>query len=120
MVNQEGNVSNQEDFETALDGFLIAYQELVQAEPKKRGWFNVVHASTFEADNRTTKYVRVTQTRHGGGRSVYAFVRREDGAIMYPAGWRGPATKPHGVRGNIYSADHGISCCGPFGMKTLR
>lgn len=123
MGNQDkvtADTSNDDMFNRALDGFIDAYTKLVADEHTRRGWTHEVHAFTFEADNRNVKYVRVTQSHGVSGKSVYAFVRREDGAIMYPAGYRGPVTKPHGVRGNIYSADHGISCCGPFGMKTLR
>lgn len=110
-----------EDFDAALAAFEQAYTDLVNAEHTRRGWTADVHRFMFEHETGP-KYVRVVQQRTGGGmgRSVYAFVRRSDGAILYPAGWRGPVTKPHGVRGSIYAEDHGISCCGPFGMKTLR
>lgn len=109
-----------QDFDTALEGFKAAYTKLVQDEHTARGYTSEVHAFVFEHESGP-KYVRVLQRRlHGDSRSVYAFVRKADGAIMYPAGWRGPVTKPHGVRGSIYAADFGISCCGPYGMKTLR
>lgn len=115
-----------QDFDTALEGFKAAYTKLVQDEHDqmtqglRTHGYSEVNDFVFEHESGP-KYVRVLQRRlHGNSRSVYAFVRKADGAIMYPAGWRGPVTKPHGVRGSIYAADFGISCCGPYGMKTLR
>jgi hypothetical protein len=58
-------------------------------------------------------------------------VRKEDGAILYPAGLKGPFIakqdkgRPVGsqssstVRGSIYDTRTWDACVGPYGVKTL-
>jgi len=49
--------------------------------------------------------------------SVYAFVDVNNGNIYKPAGWKAPAKH---ARGNIFDQDHGMHCCGLYGVNYLN
>lgn len=73
------------------------------------------------------KYVRIVRRDEGQTHgSVHCFVRLEDGAILYPAGWKKPFIARGGphcaatVRGNIFAPDGGLSALTPFGIKAVR
>ncbi len=61
----------------------------------------------YEPDPRGKKYtriVRVTESKSTGevtSRSAAAFVKREDGSIWKPDGWKGPTL--NFARGNVYN-----------------
>jgi len=64
------------------------------------------------------KFARVV--RNGGdnsSRSVHCFVDLNNGDIYKAATWAAPAKH---VRGNIMSADLGMSCMTPYGVVYLR
>jgi len=72
------------------------------------------------------KYVRVIKSDSfnvsAGGtvsRSVHSFVCKATGNILFPKGWKGPVTKPMGVRGSIYNANPmtGVNTYGPHYLK---
>lgn len=51
-------------------------------------------------------------------KSVYCFVNMENGDILKPAGWAGPAKH---ARGNIYDPEDKLrKCCGRHGVAYLR
>lgn len=108
-----------ERFEDALAAFVLACAT-IQEDYLVRN-FPHVALSTFEIESGP-KYTRLVQVgANNGGRSVHAFVRNQDGAILYPAGWRGPQLKGKTpVRGSIYAVDHGASCMGPHGVRSQR
>ena len=62
---------------------------------------------------RGAKNARIIGTI-AGQRSVFCFVRLEDGAILKAAGWRAPAKH---ARGNIAN---GAADVGPYGPAYLR
>lgn len=53
---------------------------------------------------RRTWWARVTKRAYES-ESLYCFVDLRNGNVLYGKGWKGPVTKPSGVRGNIYSED---------------
>lgn len=57
------------------------------------------------------KYIKIIRDR-----AVYAFINRENGDIMKPAGWKAPAKH---ARGNIFKQD-ALECCGPYSVAYLR
>ena len=57
---------------------------------------------------------RIVKVEFGNQRSVFCFVRLEDGAILKAAGWKAPAK---GVRGNIAN---GAADVGPYGAAYAR
>jgi len=83
------------DFSTALSAFIRHIESL---------GLGYNHPSLKPDTLGTTagpRYVRVFKDPHGSssGRSVYCFVRKDDGTVLKPRGWKGPAK---GSRGNIY------------------
>lgn len=106
-----------QDFDAALQSFVDYCAQVNHAHTTKH-YLNVPLA-LFELESGP-RYVRIVHSSNGSGRSVAGFVRREDGAILYPAGWKGPYLKgKHAVRGNIYDRAT-WTCVGPYGVKTLR
>ena len=57
------------------------------------------------------KYIKIIKDR-----SCYAFISRENGDILKPAGWSAPAKH---ARGNIFK-DNALECCGPYSVAYLR
>tara|TARA_R110000824_G_scaffold165209_1_gene341767 strand:+ start:80 stop:400 length:321 start_codon:yes stop_codon:yes gene_type:complete len=61
------------------------------------------------------KYWRIWKKDQGT--SVYGFVRKEDGAIFMPAGWKGPQTKTKtAIRGYV-TDDYPLDYVGAYGVK---
>jgi hypothetical protein len=82
-------------FETNLANFLAKCDEVFQAVNAKSNYQHYGPVSTESGP----KYVRVVRSSpDGSSRSVFCFVRKEDGAILKAAGWKAPAK---GERGNI-------------------
>lgn len=74
----------------------------------------------YEPDPRGKKYtriIRVTEAKSSGevtSRSAHAFVKREDGTIWKPDGWKGPAK--NFARGNVYSPPGYANHLGGYGL----
>jgi len=49
--------------------------------------------------------------------SSYCFIDKTNGNVLKPASWSSPAKH---ARGNIFDADNGLDCCGPYGVTYLR
>ena len=106
-----------ESFEHALHAFVLACGDISDTHTVRH--YPNVPLSTFDIESGRV-YTRIV-CAHAGSRSVHAFVRNSDGAILYPKGWRGPQTKGKTpVRGSIYAPDHGASAMGPYGVKAQR
>jgi hypothetical protein len=102
-------------YEDALGRFLEAltnreeeYHRNIAPAPRPR-------PGTFKV-SRGRKFDKIVVTR-SGSRSVYAFVRKLDGAIVKPASWKAPEPK-HYERGNIYNPDV-LSGSLVYGMKLM-
>lgn len=57
------------------------------------------------------KYIKVITSN-----SSYAFIDKNTGNIYKAATWSAPAKT---ARGNIFSDDYGLNCCGPYGVAYL-
>jgi hypothetical protein len=59
------------------------------------------------------RYIRIVK-----GASVHTFVDKYNGNILKAATWKAPA--PNGVRGSVYSDDHGLSVVNEHGAIYLK
>ena len=98
-------------FETALSAFVVAAQEKVNDSYKN--YTNLTPPTlTTEFGSKNVKVVVNGQNQ----RSVFCFVRREDGAVLKAAGWKAPAKH---VRGSIY-VNNGRDAVTAYGANYLR
>jgi len=58
------------------------------------------------------KYIKIVKED-----SVWAFINKQNGDVLKPAGWRTPAKH---ARGNIFDDQNGLSSIGPYGPAYLR
>lgn len=101
--------TNALSFESAMERFLDHAQSLVSDSEGPSYPDNCRTILVAEKGGR--KYVRIIRTNEEGTRrSAYCFIRKEDGAILKPASWKGPAK---GVRGSIYAEQ--ITGVTPYG-----
>lgn len=63
------------------------------------------YGQKLSAEESGKRYVRIVGTLPGGARSAVAFID-QNGDILKPAGWKGPAK---GVRGNVFEVARGLS-----------
>jgi hypothetical protein len=89
---QEGGLIGNPAFETTME---------VQEGPKR--------LRIVKAEGVTTESPR---------RSVHCFIDRETGDILKAASWKAPA--PRGKRGNILTADNGVSSVNQFSVHARR
>lgn len=83
----------QENYREALLNFVSKLQERATVA-------NPQHPNTFEVKNGR-KYDKIICCSHGNI-SVYAFIDKETGGILKPAGWKQPEPKKY-ERGNIFN-----------------
>ena len=92
-----------------LPNWLARVNAMRQEEHNRRG-FSMQLYPVEVAGGR--KYIKLIYTMAGGNqRSVYCFVRAEDGAILKAASWKAPALNY--VRGSIFDQK---LCVGPHGV----
>jgi len=61
----------------------------------------------FDNITKRNKFARIWAVNHSGSRSAWGFINLENGDVLKADGWKAPAL--NFARGNIYSADHGLS-----------
>lgn len=99
MALSAANLSN---FSAALEAFMIFLNERSVAEKLR-----MYPESSIPADEFTFtlggKYLKIVREGRGGStsKSVYCFVKMEDGSIWKAASWKGPAR--NFSRGSLYS-----------------
>ena len=115
IFNAHGPVNTEENFEVCLALFLLAAQDKINVYFVTN--FAGLAAPTLVLD-RNRKYVRVVkEDAMGGGRSVYCFIDTTNGDIL-KGSWKAPVK--NGVRGNIFSGDHGADRVNHHGCIYLR
>jgi hypothetical protein len=115
IFDAHGPVNTEENFEICLALFLSAAQDKINVYFVTN--FAGLAAPTLVLD-RNRKYVRVVkEDAIGSGRSVYCFINTENGDIL-KGSWKAPVKK--GVRGNIFSGDHGVDRVNHHGCIYLR
>jgi hypothetical protein len=102
-----------------IERFVALIQERSDAEFARE--YPRSNPPTFEIDPKGKRYARIIQCEahleHSG--SAHCFVDYTDGAIYYPAGYRGPQ-KNH-ARGNVNSESHGAEAIDGRGrIRMLR
>ena len=97
----------QDEFET----FVGEVRELVQNFHNKN--FPTLHTPDVGFDNGRTYWRLWRDDGRGHGKSVYGFVRKDDGAIFRATGWKGPQTKTKSaIRGYLHDTDRLTYCNG--------
>lgn len=77
---------------------------------------------------RGSKFLAIDHLCSNGQRMVFCFIAACDsqskgmgmvkkGDILKPDGWKKPAKH---ARGNLFNADKGIGCVGPYGVQYLK
>jgi hypothetical protein len=83
---------------------------------RRSGLYMKSHFPTLPLPNFTIqdgkRYIRVFRDN-----SVYAFIDKTTGDVLMPASYKAPAKHP---RGNIFNADGGLDCTGPYGIAYLK
>ena len=87
-----------EEYVNRLDELRVAYYE---------GRYDHVEPEEMRVE-LGRKYAKVWK-----GNSIHTFVNLINGDILKAASYKAPA--PNGVRGNIFDADCGMHCVGPYG-----
>lgn len=106
-----------EKFDTAFATFLAGNQKITNdyfAKNCQITWIKELSFPVFEV-TKGKKYIRIA--RVDGQTSVHVFVNMQNGDVLMPAGWRGPAKH---ARGNIYDEHNGLKMMGPYGPAYLR
>ena len=99
-----------------LDNFVNEITALVEDHSKK--CFPMLKIPEIGVD-AGRKYWRIWKTT-GSSKSVYGFVRKDDGAILRAATWKAPQTKTKSaVRGYITDPSP-IDYCGPYSVNYVR
>jgi len=101
-------------YEVALQRFIEALTNREKVHNKMN--YPSLTPATFSV-NPGRVFDKVVSNRQGS-RSVYAFIRRSDGAIVKPASWNAPEPKKR-ERGNIYR-ENPLEGTGIYGVDYLR
>jgi hypothetical protein len=99
-------------FDAAVNAFMAHAQSV--CDENSSG----INAVRIVVDGPGQKYVRIVRAMvHGTSRSVYCFVDRANGDILFPKSWASPSKKT--PRGNVYQRET-YTCAGPYGVAYLR
>jgi len=100
-------------FYDRLDTWMIGAQNIInQYFTKQYPRLDVPQLSMMEGK----RYIRIVNTSYGQ-RSVHAFIDKDTGDVLKPAGWKAPAKHR---RGNIFDDQNGLGQMGPYGPAYLR
>ena len=102
--------------EKEFKDFVAEIEDIVHTHYREK--FPSLTIPTIGFDNGR-KYWRIW-TKSGSSRSVYGFVRKDDGAILRAATWKAPQTKTKSaVRGYITDPNP-LDYCGPYSVKYVQ
>ena len=105
------NITGDLRFVTRLAEFVVALQKMLNAHYAEK--FSNLTPPTITVMNGIKNVRIVSNGEHQ--RMVYAFIEKETGHILKPAGWNAPAKHP---RGNIYN-ENMLEGCNPYGVRYL-
>ena len=114
----------QDKFMDELNEYVAMVQERVNAYWEERGFQKHLGdppTMTIEMGRKNAKIVSVSNLSlplYQQIKSVHTFVNMETGDILKAGSWKAPA--PNGVRGNIFTEDHGASVVNEHGAKYLN
>lgn len=103
------------DFDTALASFVAGCQRIVTENDRKYDNPDLFKTKIEVEPGR--RYVRIVRSDKGLSRSAHCFVDTKNGDVLKAAGWKAPAKH---ARGNIFNADNGLDCMGPYGAAYIR
>lgn len=121
-------VMRSNEFETALDAWVRAYQKMVDADSARFGENAKLLACKISVEP-LQKYVRIVNTGvQCANRCSVAFIAMEDfetkqlgsvkrGDILKPVNWSRPAKH---ARGNIFDENRGMLWMNPRGVSSIR
>ena len=101
------------DFNKAFDKFFDSCEKLIEDHYRNYSW-------NEELEWREGRKYRKINIVHDKGVRVWAFVNKENGDVLKPAGWKTPATNH--ARGNIFDKHGGmqhIKWTGPAYMGAI-
>jgi hypothetical protein len=98
------------NYEEALRNFLLKLEERENKHIKEK--FSNLTPSRFVVD-RGRKFDKIVKINTQ--ETVYAFIKKENGAILKPASWRAPEPKQY-ERGNIFN-DNPLEGTGEYGVN---
>ena len=104
-----GNPILPEMVDAEMPNFIARLQEMVN-EHYARSLSNLTPPMIRVEGGR--KYIKIAKVEENGSRSVYCFVRAEDGAVLKAATWKAPAL--NFTRGNIFDEVLPLS---PYGVR---
>ena len=100
-------------FYDRLDTWLIGAQNIInQYSAKQYPTLEVPQLSMTEGK----RYVRILRTNYGQS-SAHAFIDKDTGDVLKPAGAKTPAKHR---RGNVFDDQNGLGQMGPYGPAYLR
>jgi len=102
------------EFVIAYNAFIAGVKEMIEADYEKNN-FPVELREEIDAEIGR-KYMKVIK-KGPGSCYVYAFIDKVTGDIYKPASWKAPAKH---ARGNVFAADHGLSCAGVYTIAYMR
>lgn len=105
------NITGDLRFVTRLNEFVAALQKMQNDHYAEK--FSNLTPPTVTVMNGI-KNVRIVNVGEHQ-RTAYAFIEKETGNILKPAGWNAPAKHP---RGNIYH-ENMLDGCNPYGVRYL-
>lgn len=110
----------QSEVMTRVHQFLTLAQEMIDTYMEFQ--FPMLPKSTLIIAGGT-KYLKIRERRMGGSFdkpelrwSSWCFIDLTNGDILRPATYKAPAKH---ARGNIFAADFGLSCVGPYGPNYI-
>lgn len=100
-------------FYDRLDTWMIGAQDIIdQYFNKQYTKLDVPQLSMMEGK----RYIRIVKITYGQS-SAHAFIDKDTGDVLKPAGWKAPAKHR---RGNIFDDQNGLGQMGPYGPAYLR
>jgi hypothetical protein len=103
------------DFNVALDNFLTHITDAKEADRVAR--FAKLRPTVYTIETGIKNIRVVEQDSEGNHRSVFCFIRKEDGAVLKAAGWKAPAKH---ARGTIYTDNPQEYGVGVYGANYLK
>jgi len=114
---------SEEEIEMAFEHFVSEAERIVTEYMSKN--FPTLPKQHIEVNDRGRVYWKLSRVdgdpgERGYSKSVYAFVRKKDGAIFKPASWRAPYTKGKSAIRGYVTDEWASSLITPHGVIYAR
>ena len=98
------------DFDTALNAFMQHITDVKEVD--RLANFRSLPPTVYTTEPGKKNIRIVDQREDGSGRTVFCFIRIEDGAVLKAAGWKAPAKHPRGTIFTTNPAEYGVGLYG--------